>query len=85
MTTVAALHKRLGELVAAGHARKPVCVNKASFTHPLEGDGAVILDVHHIKDPEWISMSDDDGGTKWNADGTESGRYVVIIDGGRDA
>lgn len=79
--TVAALHKKLGELIAAGHARKPVLVNKPSFTHPLEQDGAVLLDVEAVEGPQWIPMCNDDGGTKWNKDGTESGRTVVILKG----
>ena len=80
--TVNQLHKLLGALIAAGHGRKPVQVNKASFRHPLEEDGAVILDIERIDGPKWIGMTDDDGGTKWNKDGSESGRLVVVIDGG---
>lgn len=75
------LHQALGVLVAQGHGRKPVCVNKNTFRHPLEGDGAVILGVKAVKGPEWIQMTDDDGGPKVNADGSESGRYTVILEG----
>ena len=82
--TVSKLHRLLEVLIAAGHGRKPVCVNKRSFSHPLEEDGAVILDVAHIGTPQWIGMVDDDGGAKWNKDGTEAGRHVVIISGERD-
>lgn len=80
--TVARLHKELGKLIEQGHGRKPVNVHKESFHHPLESDGAVILDVESIQGPVWISMADDDGGTKWNRDGTESGKRVVILKGG---
>lgn len=80
-TTVARLHKHLGELIAEGHGRKPVCVDKSTFGHPLEEDGAVILDVAHVGPVRWIGMADDDGGTKVNKDGTEAGRYVIIISG----
>jgi hypothetical protein len=83
--TVAALHKRLGALIEAGHGRKPVLVNKASFTHPLEMDGAVMLDIAAIYGPTWIPMADDDGGTKWNKDGSESGKTVVLLSGGDPA
>jgi hypothetical protein len=83
--TVAALHKRLSALIAAGHGRKPVLVNKASFTHPLEMEGAVMLDIAAIYGPTWIPMADDDGGTKWNKDGTESGKTVVLLSGGDPA
>lgn len=79
---VVTLHKRLGALIAAGHGRKPVLINKTSFQHPLESDGVVILPVAKVLGPKWISNSDDDGGTKWNKDGTESGRTVIVLDGG---
>ena len=82
--TVAALHKTLGKLVAAGHGRKPVQVNKATFTHPCEMDGTVILDIVEVQGPKWIPICDDDGGTKWNKDGTESGKTVVILAGDHD-
>lgn len=79
--TVARLHKELGKLIEQGHGRKPVQVNKQSFHHPLEEDGAVILDIESIEGPTWVYMADDDGGTKFNKDGTESGKRVVILKG----
>lgn len=81
MTTVANLYKSLGLLIEQGHERKPVVVNKPSFHDAREEDGCVLLDVHGIKGPRWIPMADDDGGTKWNSDGTESGKNVVVIFG----
>ncbi len=78
--TVAALHN-LGALIEAGHGRKPVAVNKASFTHNCEDDGTVILDLQGVEGPIWIGTSDDDGGTKWNKDGTESGKKLVVLYG----
>jgi hypothetical protein len=82
--TVAALHKRLGELIAAGHGRKPLCVNKPTFYDACESDGAVILEVHGVEGPRWIPTADDDGGTKWNKDGTESGKKIVVLYGCRN-
>ena len=79
--TVARLHKELGKLIEQGHGRKPVQINKESFRNPLENEGVVIMDVESITGPTWIPMSDDDGGTKWNADGTESGMRVIILRG----
>lgn len=80
--TVKALHNQLGKLIKDGHGRKPVCVNKTSFHHVLEEDGAVIFDIDDIRGPIFVYMTDDDGGTKFNKDGSESGRYTVILDGG---
>ena len=83
--TVAALHKRLSALIEAGYGRKPVAVNKRTFTDPCEQDGAVILAVHGVEGPRWIPTPDDDGGTKWNKDGTEAGKRLVVLFGcGRD-
>lgn len=79
--TVARLHKELGKMIAAGHGRKPVAVNTRTFWHPLEDDGAVILNVVDIAAPEFIYNVDDDGGIKINQDGTESGRFVVVLRG----
>ena len=79
--TVARLHKMLGELVADGQGRRPVCVNKASFYHPLEGDGVEILDVTEAK-ADTITMADDDGWTATNKDGSEKTRKVFVIGGG---
>lgn len=85
MTTVASLHKQLGALIAAGHGRKPVLVNKATFTHPLEADGCVMLPIAQVQGPKWIGLSDDDGGTKWNKDGSEAGKTVVLLAGERSS
>ena len=79
--TVARLHKLLGDLVAQGHGRKPVCIDKSTFHHPLEQDGAVVLGVDSIHGPKFIANCDDEGDAALNEDGTESGRYTVILAG----
>lgn len=81
MITVNKLHKMLGKMIEQGHGRKPVCVNKQSFSHPLEGDGTVILELAGA-DVQWIPTSDDDGGTRYNKSGTESGRVCCVLNGG---
>lgn len=80
--TVARLHRELGKLIEQGHGRKPVQINKQSFQHVLEDDGVVIMDIKAIEGPRWITEADDDGGTKWNRDGSEAGRRVVVLKGG---
>lgn len=72
-------------MIAAGHGRKPVAVNVRTFSHPLEDDGAVILNVEGIASPEFIYNLDDDGWIKINQDGTESGRLVVVLRGEKAA
>ena len=64
--TIGRLHKLLGRMIEQGHARKKVCVNKRSFAHPLEGDGAVILEVETAQ-IESYEMLDDDGFLKENS------------------
>ncbi|WP_417070765.1 hypothetical protein [Niveibacterium terrae] len=84
--TVQHLHKLLGKLIEQGHGRKPVRIDKSSFRHPLEDEGICIIDVTSVSGPTWIPMADDDGGTAWNADGSERGRYMVILAGeGKEA
>ncbi len=79
--TVRALHTILSDLIVSGHGRKPVCIDKTSFTHPLEQDGAVILHVASVEGPRFVANADDDGGQKWNKDGSESGKQIVILKG----
>jgi len=82
--TVSKLHKQLSELITAGHGRKPVCINKRTFNHRMEEDGAVILPVEGVSGPVFINTVDEDGGTKFNLDGTEAGRYTVVLAGGEE-
>ena len=82
--TVSRLHKQLSELIAAGHGRKPVSINKRTFNNRLEQDGAVIMPVESVSGPVFITTVDDDGGQKFNRDGTESGHYTVVLAGGEE-
>ena len=80
--TIGKLHKELEKLIKEGHARKPVCVDKRSFHHPLEDDGATILDIKKVS-IQWIAtLNDEDGGFVINKDGTERGESVCVISGG---
>lgn len=62
--------------------RMPVHVDKSSFAHALESDGAVILKVAGLEVLTYHIL-DDDGGIKINKDGTESQRTSVVIYGDR--
>ena len=79
--TVARLHKQLSEMIQNGQGWMKIAVNKSSFYHPLEGDGAVILNVESAS-REWIPLISDDGGTEMRKDGTERGSMRLVIDGG---
>ena len=78
--TVGKLHKLLTKLIADGHARKPVCIHKGTFKHPLEGDGCCILDVQdlHLR---LVTQLDGDGAARENQDGTESKHWNVVLTG----
>lgn len=78
--TVGKLHKLLGEAIAKGHARKPVCVDKETFWSPLEDDGCVILDADSAA-MQWVQQIDGDGATEVNKDGTEHGKRCFVIRG----
>lgn len=78
--TVYKLHKTLSALLEKGHARTTVCVNTASFDHPLMGDGAVILPVDGAE-IEVHEMIDDDGGMATLANGQAKERMALVIYG----
>lgn len=79
--TLNELHKRLGKLIEQGHGRRHVAVNKPTFQHNLEADGAVILPVCQVH-AEWIPDIDGDGWAVTNKDGSERGRVTIILGGG---
>ena len=81
--TIGKFQKLLTDLVENGHARKRVCVQKDTFKHILEEDGAVILDVDSAGLMSF-PMCDDDGGVKTLADGTESCHTALVIKGDYD-
>lgn len=78
--TVIKLHKLLAALIAQGHGRKPVHIDKPTFRDNCESDGCVILPVCAL-DLRWINETDGDGGIVTNADGTERGRMTLVLGG----
>lgn len=78
--TIYRLHKLLGELIERGHGRKPVAINKRTFTNPLESDGAVIIDVDSLELYP-VPQIDGDGGTKTREDGSECFRITCVLSG----
>lgn len=79
--TVKGLHAALSILIQEGHGRKPVCVDKSTFGHVLEADGAVICPVENVV-TKFVPMVSDDGGVDYRKDGTEKGRTTVVLEGG---
>lgn len=78
--TINQLHKITAKLIAAGAGRRGVCVSKDTFTHPLESDGATILDVSHA-DLRSFPMMDDDGGTAVDSRGREKNIVAFVLEG----
>lgn len=79
--TISKLHKLLGKLIAEGHGRKTVDINKRTFTHPLESDGVCIMPVAAIELKN-CSVIDDDGGSKVTSRGVEVTRTSLVLTGG---
>jgi hypothetical protein len=78
--TVNQLHKLLTKLIAKGHGRRGVYVDKGSYRHALESDGCIILPVSHGEMHTYLLLNDD-GGAHINADGTERQRTSLVLIG----
>lgn len=78
--TINQLHKITAKLIEQGSGRRGVSVDKASFTHPLESDGAMILSVESAA-AQVVEMSDDDGGTKTLANGRVVTVPLLVLSG----
>lgn len=79
--TINQLHKLTAKLIDQGAGRRGVCVSKDTFTHPLESDGATIMDV--VKgDLQVFPMMDDDGGFAVTKKGREITSMALVLEGG---
>lgn len=78
--TVNRLHKLLGAMVADGHGRRSVCVDKPSFKHNCETDGCVILEVYTAKIRTYPRI-DDDGGIAVKTNGEERTITGLVLGG----
>ena len=78
--TVAKLHKYLTGLIGDGLGRKKVYIRKDTFSHPLEGDGCVILDVVDADIMGFPRISDD-GGQARLANGKDAYMDGVVLFG----
>lgn len=78
--TINKLNKYLTALVAEGHGRKQVMIDKSSFRHPLETDGCMILPVHEAT-VHRFNLADDDGGTKVTTRGVECTQSALVLYG----
>jgi len=79
--TVNKLYHMLTQLIAQGHGRRPVCVDKATFRHNCEADGITILEVCGAAIIAH-GMDDGDGGRKLRTDGSEVERLSLVLWGG---
>jgi hypothetical protein len=78
--TLNQLHKLLTKLIAQGHGRKSVYVDKGSYRDNREKDGCVILPVNRGA-MHTYQLLDDDGGSWINADGSERHRTSLVLIG----
>lgn len=78
--TVAKLHRELAKMIEQGHGRRIVCINKRTFVHPQEHNGAVVLEVAGLG-IQWTSKCDEDGGQLFRKDGSEAGLKLCVLVG----
>jgi hypothetical protein len=78
--TVTQLYRLLGAMVAEGHGRRLVHIDKATFRHNCESDGVTILRVESLEE-RWVPLSDDDGGVATTSKGHERGSSCVVLYG----
>lgn len=79
--TIRQLHHLTGKLTAKGYGRRIVCINKASFNHPLEEDGCCILEVESAE-INVHDMLDENGGRAELANGLTKQRTALVLSGG---
>jgi len=74
------LHRILSELIREGHSYSTVCINKRTFEHALESDGAVIMEVKSVEVQNYPVL-DDDGGMKHTEDGYGVTKTSLVLKG----
>lgn len=73
------LHKLLTKMIADGHGRREVLVNKETFASNLEPE-VQFLPISGLLSKH-ILMADPDGGTMTNRDGSERGSVCIVLFG----
>lgn len=79
--TINQLNKITAQLVLQGAGRRGVCVAKDTFWHPLESDGATILNATKAT-LQGFPMADADGGTATTKAGKEIKGLALVLEGG---
>ena len=78
--TIGKLNEITTEMVKNGRSRISVCIDKSTFSHPLEEDGAVIMDVGSAE-IQTIPLMDGDGFTEFRKDGSEKLKTKFVLSG----
>lgn len=78
--TLHQLHKQLTKLIAQGHGRKTVYVDKGSFRDNRESDGCIILPVYRGA-MHTYRLANDDGGIAYDSKGIERQRTSLVLIG----
>jgi hypothetical protein len=76
--TIIKLKNALEKLIAEGHGRKMVCVDKSKVTHPLESDGVCIIPATDAE-IQTHEIHDEDGGLKVLSNGCTATRTALVI------
>lgn len=78
--TIVNLLRALNKMHDAGHRRCKVLVDKSTFNHPCESDGAMLLEVKRIE-VVTHNILDDDGGIAETKDGREITKTSIVLKG----
>lgn len=78
--TVRKLIAILQRALLDGHGNCAACIDKQTFTHPLESDGACILDINGCRF-ESVQMLNEDGGMWHGKHGREKYRATIVLYG----
>ena len=77
--TIRRLHKLLGTAIKKGSGNFRLCIDKATFSHPLESYGALVLDVMGFELAAVPVI--DDGGMVTLADGRQKEILSLVFYG----
>jgi len=82
--STAMTNQRLSKILKPLNGKRVrIAIDKTTFNHPLERDGVCIIDVNEAE-LNFITIADGDGFTKRRKDGTEVGRWMLVLKGMRD-
>lgn len=78
--TINALQKLTQKLIAQGHGRTRVSIDKSTFSNPLEDERCTIMEVK-TADVQVVPIVDGDGWTETDSRGRERVKMFLVMAG----